>query len=143
MTQRTETYDDEHWQLVPKEPTDLMTARGQAARPNTANSISVIYEEMLAAAPTLLVSRRVRALYTMDQMRDYAEAYYTSRKATAPPVATPVEVTDIFRDLIEALIDIDDDAKNNDPAHRCYVEGAFELTMSDARDALAQRGEKT
>lgn len=39
------------WQWVPVEPTDAMTWAGQQARYPVTNSITVIYREMLAAAP--------------------------------------------------------------------------------------------
>ena len=47
MTQRTDTYDDEHWQLVPKKPTDeMLEAIEVMLRAKDA------YRELLAAAPT-------------------------------------------------------------------------------------------
>ncbi|WP_420994084.1 hypothetical protein ACKI2N_001820 [Cupriavidus sp. 30B13] len=41
----------EGWQLVPVRPTDAMTWAGQQARRWSANSITVVYQDMLAAAP--------------------------------------------------------------------------------------------
>ncbi|WP_264839790.1 hypothetical protein [Burkholderia cenocepacia] len=47
------------------------------------------------------------------------------------------EVTDPFRDLLAALIDIYDDERNNAPEDRCYVEGAWSEVLGEARALLA------
>ncbi|MGJ7529813.1 hypothetical protein [Variovorax sp. GB1P17] len=39
--------------------------------------------------------------------------------------------------LLAALIDINDDAQNNAPEHRCYVDGAWGECLSEARSFLA------
>ncbi|MEB2554089.1 hypothetical protein [Burkholderia cenocepacia] len=43
------------------------------------------------------------------------------------------EVTNPFRDLLAALIDIYDDERNNAPEDRCYVEGAWSEVLGEAR----------
>ncbi|MDN7988976.1 hypothetical protein QZM97_02685 [Burkholderia orbicola] len=47
------------------------------------------------------------------------------------------EVTNPFRDLLAALIDIYDDERNNAPEDRCYVEGAWSEVLGEARALLA------
>ncbi|WP_256097487.1 hypothetical protein [Burkholderia cenocepacia] len=47
------------------------------------------------------------------------------------------EVTNPFRELLEALIDIYDDQRNNAPEARCYVEGAWSEVLDEARALLA------
>lgn len=46
------------------------------------------------------------------------------------------EVTNPFRELLAALIDIYDDERNNAPEDRCYVEGAWSEVLSEARALL-------
>ena len=43
------------------------------------------------------------------------------------------EVTNPFRDLLAALIDIYDDEHNNAPEDRCYIEGAWSEVLGEAR----------
>ena len=52
MTQRTDTYDDEQWQLVPKEMTQEMDAVFSIDRYNAFSTSQTIFERVLAAAPT-------------------------------------------------------------------------------------------
>lgn len=47
------------------------------------------------------------------------------------------EVTNPFRELLAALIDIYDDERNNAPEDRCYVEGAWSEVLGEARALLA------
>ncbi|WP_334021350.1 hypothetical protein [Burkholderia orbicola] len=58
--------------------------------------------------------------------------------ATLPGQPEPrAEVTNPFRDLLAALIDIYDDERNNAPEDRCYVEGAWSEVLGEARALLA------
>jgi hypothetical protein len=45
--------------------------------------------------------------------------------------------------LLDALIDIYDDARNNAPEDRCYVEGAWSETLAEARLYIATRDTAT
>lgn len=58
--------------------------------------------------------------------------------ATRPGQPEPrAEVTNPFRELLAALIDIYDDERNNAPENRCYVEGAWSEVLGEARALLA------
>lgn len=56
-----------------------------------------------------------------------------NRRATQ---AVPA-LTDDWRDQLAALVDIYDDAMNNPPESRTYVDGAFKQQMDEARALLA------
>lgn len=69
-------------------------------------------------------------------------------KATPAPVAAPAPVLPLqgaeingkptnAHSLLAALIDIYDDAQNNAPEHRCYVESAWPDVLKEARTFLA------
>lgn len=42
-------------------------------------------------------------------------------------------------DTLASLVDIYDDAQNNAPEHRCYIDGAFKIEMDHARAFVAER----
>ena len=56
-------------------------------------------------------------------------------RRAAHHASQPKSLTD-WRDVCAALIDIYDDAMNNAPEHRCYVESAWEETLDEARALL-------
>ncbi|UJH75015.1 hypothetical protein L0U95_24060 (plasmid) [Burkholderia cenocepacia] len=67
----------------------------------------------------------------------HARCIRTLRALLATPQPEPrAEVTNPFRDLLAALIDIYDDERNNAPEDRCYVEGAWSEVLGEARALL-------
>ncbi|WP_081058729.1 Lar family restriction alleviation protein [Burkholderia cepacia] len=60
-----------------------------------------------------------------------------NRRAHPGPPEPRAEVTNPFRELLAALIDIYDDERNNAPEDRCYVEGAWSEVLGEARALLA------
>lgn len=65
---------------------------------------------------------------------DRAQALLAAHPGTPEPRA---EETDPFRELLEVLIDIYDDQRNNAPEDRCYTEGAWSEVLGEVRALLA------
>ncbi|WP_456281638.1 hypothetical protein M1D55_19545 [Cupriavidus sp. JZ107] len=71
-------------------------------------------------------------------LADEAERIGTIRAGRiARAVLAQAAPADQRRDQLAALVDIYDDAINNPPGHRTYVDGAFQQEMDKARAALA------
>ena len=109
MTTRTITFDDEQWQVVPKEATmyqvavgathsssgDHMVARGQAV---------AIYDDMLAAAPEPPAQQPIRIAPGMpeyDALMDHIYEYGTSAEGV--------------RELVEKLVRTASDLPGQQP----------------------------
>ncbi|WP_321789359.1 hypothetical protein [Burkholderia pyrrocinia] len=80
----------------------------------------------------VLTSDRITELYRESRYPSIGWAHRFARAierevlAAHPGQPEPrAEVTDPFRELLAALIDIYDDQRNNAPEERCYVEGAW------------------
>jgi len=56
----------------------------------------------------------------------------------APPAASAQKGLTNWRDICAALVDIYDDAINNAPEHRCYVDGAWNEELDKARELLRE-----
>lgn len=86
-------------------------------------------------------------IYAAQPVQDLWEGFQagraslsTSKQAGAEPVAIINGEAATALSLLDALIDIYDDTENKAPEHRCYVEGAWEECLSEARAFLAAPG---
>ena len=73
---------------------------------------------------------------------DTVDAIYLAMSAAAPPAPSVADAAGASEHpafkLLAALIDIHDDGTNNAPEHRCYVEGAWNDVMDEARAYVAK-----
>ena len=97
------------------------------------------------AAPDL--PEHLNGRYILSSVQTAWEAFQagraslsTSKQAGAEPVAIINGEDATALSLLDALIDIYDDTENKAPEHRCYVEGAWEECLSEARAFLAAPG---
>jgi hypothetical protein len=64
-------------------------------------------------------------------------AWHEGHAAGLARAAQPIDAEPVAHKLLAGLIDILDDGLNNAPEHRCYVEGAWNEALDEARAYLA------
>jgi hypothetical protein len=74
------------------------------------------------------------------ELNPYGKIFAFARALLATPA--PLSDEPVAHKLLAEMIDILDDGMNNAPEHRCYVEGAWNEVLDEARAYLANPSDK-